>query len=463
MLIDLAVGLLVVFVGGLLLIPILGRYTAAERPFIVGSFFAHVLAAFGQIFITRDYYAGAGDMMNYLNDGNAIAHGLSVDWPLFSKYWLHLLLQNDDMIGVLPLQGAGNATGSMTAISAALCFVLGGSIYGVTLSIAIAAMFGKLALYRVFRDLLPVEMRARLLVATLLVPSVVLWSSGVLKESVAIIGVGAACLGVHRFLNGKRITGLILAACGPLPIALVKPYILFPLVLATATWIYTQRLYDAQGRTGTLQIRPIWFLVAAAVGFAGLVGLMQLYPVYSIDNLGEDFGRYQYLGAVSAGGSYYAIGDEGQRSLSGQVAFVPIALATSLFRPFIFEVKNVLALVSALEMTAFTLYVARTIFMLRPTLAFRLLLSRPILPVAVVFTLSFGTAVGLATTNFGSLSRYRMPLMPFYAAVVLVLGAPAAASRLIRRAGDGPVDRVPAPARIMKRPRLGTRRRRPAA
>lgn len=443
MLVDVGLGLLVAMAGFALLIPILRAFTREERPYIIASFLAHVAAAFAQIFITRDYYGGAGDMMNYMGDGTMIARGLSLDWSRFSRYWFELLIQSEDMIDVLPMQGAGNSTGSMTAISAALCFLLGSSIYAVTIAIAVASLCGKIALYRAFRAHLPEEMRARLLVATLLVPSVVLWSCGILKESIAITGVGVVCYGVHRFLTGRPITGLLLAPLGVFPIAIVKPYILFPLVLAIATWIYTQRLYDGQGRAGTLRIRPVWFVVAAGAGLAGLVGLMQLFPVYSVDNLGEDFGRYQYLGAVAEGGSYYGIGDEAKRSLAGQVAFVPIALFTSLFRPFLFEVHNVLAFVNALESTAFTIYVIRILFKVRPLPAFRLIMSRPILPVSLVFTISFGIAVGLATTNFGSLSRYRMPLMPFYAALVLVLGAPLA-HRLVRSNGEGAPAPVPA-------------------
>jgi hypothetical protein len=34
--------------------------------------------------------------------------------------------------------------------------------------------------------------------------------------------------------------------------------------------------------------------------------------------------------------------------------------------------------------------------------------------------LLFGMAVGLTTTNLGTLSRYRMPLVPFFAALLVL-------------------------------------------
>ena len=48
-------------------------------------------------------------------------------------------------------------------------------------------------------------------------------------------------------------------------------------------------------------------------------------------------------------------------------------------------------------------------------------LSSPLLVFCLVFTIVMGTAVGLASTNLGSLSRYRMPFMPFFVGLVLIL------------------------------------------
>jgi hypothetical protein len=39
-----------------------------------------------------------------------------------------------------------------------------------------------------------------------------------------------------------------------------------------------------------------------------------------------------------------------------------------------------------------------------------------------VFVITCAVAVGIATTNIGTLSRYRVPLMPLYVLLVAVLG-----------------------------------------
>jgi hypothetical protein len=45
----------------------------------------------------------------------------------------------------------------------------------------------------------------------------------------------------------------------------------------------------------------------------------------------------------------------------------------------------------------------------------------PLLRFALCFTVLFGTGVGLATTNMGTLSRYRIPLMPLFGPIIFYL------------------------------------------
>jgi hypothetical protein len=431
--IDLLAALVVILGGSAAAAIHASRYTKSERPYLLVSFAAHVASAFGQIALVKVYYTDGGDMINYMSDGTAIARLLELDFKAWFPYWVDLLLGREAANGVLPVLGAGSSTGSTSALTAALAIVFFHSIYGITLFIACCAYFGKTWLYNVLRESLPHQMRPRLLVAVLLVPSLVFWSCGILKESFAIIGVGAFCLGIHRFLREARLRGLIYLAAGATLIALVKPYILFALVLAGSTWIYAESIYIAQGRQGIIKVRPLYFVVSAVIAFAALAALMRAFPEFSVDNLGNDFARYQAIGASEHRGAAYSVGDAQTRSLGGQLLFTPVALTTSLFRPFFFEVRSPVAVAAAVETLVVTLYFLS--LCLRTPGKLRLIMSRPVLAAAVVFTLAFGTAVGLATSNFGTLSRYRMPLMPFYALVLLVLTAPDARRLLIGGVG----------------------------
>jgi len=55
-----------------------------------------------------------------------------------------------------------------------------------------------------------------------------------------------------------------------------------------------------------------------------------------------------------------------------------------------------------------------------------------------VFVMAFGIAVGLASSNLGTLSRYRSPLVPFFVVLLLVLGKPRRARSPARKAQTAP-------------------------
>jgi hypothetical protein len=73
----------------------------------------------------------------------------------------------------------------------------------------------------------------------------------------------------------------------------------------------------------------------------------------------------------------------------------------------------------------------------------RTLTSSSPLMFCAAFTLTLGVAVGLATTNLGTLSRYRMPLVPFFVAMVLVWVAPDLRDPRIDQSGSGTQSRNP--------------------
>src|SRR5690606_34796627 len=145
------------------------------------------------------------------------------------------------------------------------------------------------------------------------------------------------------------------------------------------------------------------------VGVGAMIGLGQIFPQYSLDSLAEETANLQYQGERIQGGSSYSMGDGSTTSLAGQLAFAPLAVSASLFRPFIFEAHNAVAAINALETTVVLFLWVRILWILGARGAWRALRASPPLMFCVVFVLLFGLGVGLATTNLGTLSRYRVP------------------------------------------------------
>jgi len=105
----------------------------------------------------------------------------------------------------------------------------------------------------------------------------------------------------------------------------------------------------------------------------------------------------------------------------GAILFAPLALLTALFRPFLFEANSPLTLAAAIETTVGLLLSIRLLLIGRWSRLRDRILASPILILCLVFTVVAGIAIGLSTTNFGTLSRYRIPIMPFFGFLLVAL------------------------------------------
>lgn len=388
-----------------------------ERRVYLGSLIAHVLSAFAQVWITRNTYGG-GDMFHYFTEGLMLASLLRANLANMAGEVGALILQQEHS---LPFEiiGAGSSTGTMSGITGFLLFLFDDSLYASCICVAVFSWGGKVVLYQTLRASFPSGLHVRVAVASTLIPSVVFWSSAILKEPIAIAGLGWSFAAFVALMKRRKPVHLARFAAGCVVVALVKPYILFALAIALGAMFYWA---SAQGDgTAQIRVRPFVLVFGITIAFVAIAGLEQVFPQYAVASLGEQAARYQELGAMVGGGSYYEVGNAEARTLAGQLAFSPIALFSAWFRPLLFEVRNAQMAVNALETTALTILFVKTSWTRSWGWVWRTLRASPALIFCVCFCTTFGIAVGLATTNLGTLSRYRMPLVPFLATLVLTL------------------------------------------
>ena len=106
---------------------------------------------------------------------------------------------------------------------------------------------------------------------------------------------------------------------------------------------------------------------------------------------------------------------------TGMLRAAPSAINVSLFRPYLWEVRNPLMLISSLESTfmlLFTLYLVAKNF----RQFFRVLGDHNVL-FCLAFSIPFAFAVGISTFNFGTLTRYRILAFPFYLIALVIMNA----------------------------------------
>ncbi len=398
-------------VGTALVLLVTSVFPPRERTWLLVSWIAHITSAYGQTWLTLDYY-GYGDIWTYSQFGLQIGEWLRDDFWNRVEEIIKLYFQQPSRIP-FPVQGAGTPTGSMAALTGLLSWASGGSLLTCCIAFCLTSYFGKLALYLAFRDAVPIE-RVSLLTVTMLVPSVVFWTSAPLKETVALTGLGIALLGLRRIIADGKSRYIGLVACGIILVGYSKAYILMVAFVATSTLYLLQRVRKSRNvLTG-----PVYFILLSIATLSALYLTGSVFERFSAESVVLETVKLQSL--QQGGGSDYSLGMGAEPSLATQAIYAPLALVTSLFRPFIFEVRGVLPLVNAGETFVFLLLTLRFV-LVRRMRGIVDTLTNPWCGFALIFTLVLGVGVGLTTTNLGTLSRYRAPLVPFFL-VVLLLG-----------------------------------------
>jgi hypothetical protein len=402
------------------------RFRDEEAYLVLGSWGAHVFAVAAQFWILREVYHG-GDSLTYHGYASNLAAMVDDDPGTYVPEVLKLVLQIPARLP-WPVLGEGQATGSMTVIVTLLELLTGRNPYAVAILIALGSTIGELYLYRTFRETLPREYHRRLLIATCLIPSVVFWSSAILKEAVVLVFLGPLVYSTHRVLNG-RMRALPIGLVSFAMIGLVKPYILFAFVAGAAVWLYAHR---SIARDGRVVIRPAWAVVALVLAVAGVIWLGQLFPRFAADQLLDEVVDEQGIGTRMRGGSAFDLLGGMDRSAESQVLLAPFALFNAWFRPSLLDAHNAQAALSALETTVLMVLGGHALFTTSPMELVRRIFGRPVLLFGLMFALALGVGVGLTSSNFGSISRYRMPLVPFLAAIVVIWQVPTVKRSLSR-------------------------------
>jgi hypothetical protein len=167
----------------------------------------------------------------------------------------------------------------------------------------------------------------------------------------------------------------------------------------------------------------IIFIGVSIVGFLFFTRLFanQLQR-YSLENIATTATSTREWLAYSSGdeGSSYDLGAF-DPSIVGMLVKFPQAVVVTFFRPFPWEARKIIVMLSALEALAFAYFTFRAFQKRGIGKTFGLIAKDPNLLFCLIFSVIFGFAVGISSYNFGALSRYKIPALPFYAAFLMIV------------------------------------------
>lgn len=394
--------------------------------FFLWGLFAKIAGAIGLCLVYVYYYGYGGDTINYHDDSSAILK-LAFHSPAdFMKVWLTPLSPETPAYftqetGYLVYGHDSNAF-MVNRLLVPIKFLCFDSYLVSSMLMAVVSFTGVWKLYEVFCDAYP-ALYKHFAITVLFVPSVLFWGSGILKDSWTLAAAGWYCYSFYRiFIKRERIifpmTTLVISI---FILITIKPYIFVGLLPGSMLWMIWNRLSKIRNPAIRILTAPviasagiamgigIWMLTSSNLGrYSTLDNMIVKAQISSLD-LKQDYYH----------GNSFDIGDY-DPTLSGIFSKFPIAAITGLFRPFLWETKNIVMILSGIEnliILGFTFFVLAR----RPITALKNLFTNPLVLFCLIFAVFFAFSVAVSTSNFGSLVRLRIPMMPFLLSGLVVI------------------------------------------
>jgi hypothetical protein len=193
----------------------------------------------------------------------------------------------------------------------------------------------------------------------------------------------------------------------------VKKYILISFLAAVFVWIASIYFFKIESKVKRILFVPVVILITGSLAYFSISRVVADDTRYSFGRIAETARITAFdiqYGWGSGSGSGYSLGTL-DGSIGTMIKLAPEAINVSMFRPYVWEVKSPIMFLSAFE-SLLTLLITLYVLLVVRWSVFKNLKGDVIF--CLLFALVFAFGVGISTYNFGSLARYKIPLLPFY-------------------------------------------------
>ncbi len=387
-----------------------------QRYFLYGSYLKLAGSiAFGIVYAT--YYGG--DTAVYWKSGNIIGDTFWTSPTTWFKLLFHFSSDGDtakyisklywykDSASYFPCQVAG--------LFSPFCF---GAYSTIAIFFAVISFSGLWHLFLVFNNLYP-TLHRQTAISIFFLPSLIFWGSGIMKDPLVLAGLGWLTYGFYFGIVKKTnlAKSLWLGFIGIFVLFSVKPYVIACFFPPMMLWVYSLYIKNIKNVIAKLvvSIFAVGFIVGVILLFFNYLGQTSGQNVADLGDVTNKINvtnRYILRITGSQGSGYYLGENDG--TVMGSLLLAPQAIYTTLFRPFIWEAKNVTMLLAAMESTWFVLLTLYAFYKVGIYRSFITIFRDPTITFCFIFSLFFCFIVGISSGNFGTLVRYKIPMMPFY-------------------------------------------------
>ncbi len=252
-------------------------------------------------------------------------------------------------------------------------------------------------------------------IAVLMIPSVTFWAGGILKDSYTLL---ALCVFVAAlmeiYMNRRvRVFNIVAIVLSVFILMIVKVYILLALMPAVLLLLVYKRIRRIRNLLLRFVATPLVLGIGVGLAYGAWTLLGAFDPNYTeVDQLVVSaHEKHVDLKQAYYGGNSFDIGDY-EPTVGGALSKFPQAVTAGLFRPFLWESRNIVMVISGLENLILLLMVLY-VLLFRKRRLFASFGQQPFQVFCLTFAVVLAFVIGISTSNFGSLVRFKIPLLPF--------------------------------------------------
>lgn len=384
------------------------------------GFWIKMLGCFA--FTIFSVYLSPGDSIGlYQKEGNNIYHLILNDSHHFNfifnkgKEFDETLLKDPWNSGYFKSE----ANFMITRIVVILSFVTFGRYAAINVIFACIAFSGLWKLFLFFYEQYP-HMHKKFAIGILYFPTLVFWSSGILKDTLCIASIGWVTYSVYEMLYRKKsfIKNIIILFAFGYLLTIIKVYILISYLPFFVLFIILKNIQGIKNRLLKYMLAPA-LILGSMYGFTlALNSYDQELGAYAVKDITKSIqhlnGAFSSMDGNETAESNFDLGVEFDGSFKGLFRLAPVAIFTTFYRPFLWESRKASSLLASLESLVLLFFTIYVIFKSGIKTFIKLVLTDPLIMYCFLFSLVFALFVGASTLNFGTLVRYKIPCLPFY-------------------------------------------------
>jgi len=359
------------------------------------------------------YYWKLGDAIYYYIEGQNLIQLIKQDFSNI-KYLFIPLEHYQDRISIdnellKTYNGSGMESSFLVSKFCALFYYPAlGKYLLVNFYFGLFSIIAQVKLYLVVLKRYP-HLKKVVALCILFMPTLLLYSTSIYKETLCLSFIGFAFFNFQQIVNSKNTArNSFFLLLNLFLIFLVKSYVFYSFLIAISMVLFFK--FVGVMFRHSLITRSLIFLLLSGI-ILWIYNHPDFFDPYVLSFVDTSNFFQQYYNDDFGETSSFEIG-EIETTLQGLLKKMPIGIYTTYFRPHLWEVKKPIVIFSALEsflILVFTVWA----FIKNGKYLLRLIREDFFARLAMYYAIVLGAIIALTTFNFGSIIRYKVPVVPF--------------------------------------------------